>query len=283
MKSLFTIFFCVLFAMAGAQPKNDWQEDQLRGKVKSLRAIPYKVKGGEGTAFSKGEIEDDDDLVVFKMSNIYNKYKRYNPEGMLVETRFLFKDETIYLRSEYYYNPQGKLFMERQNSDKIMFVYDPQGFLVKEVTYSPGGFLKSHIDYEVDAQGRREKETYYMSNAPTESTTYQYNRKGQVIESIKYEKEGNFVEKRLFKYNTQGLVVRIRTYNKDNRLIKTSDKTYNPQGDCIRWEVHNKTTKVKIVETYQYSYDTHNNWVSAVYFVNGSPTQIIERTLDYYE
>jgi len=181
MKTLFTMFFCVLFAMAGAQPKNDWQEDQLRGKVKSLRAIPYKVKGGEGTTFSKGEIEDDDDLVVFKMSNIYNKYKRYNPEGMLVETRFLFKDETIYLRSEYYYNPQGKLFMERQNSDKIMFVYDPQGFLVKEVTYSPGGFLKSHIDYEVDTQGRREKETYYMSNAPTESTTYQYNRKGQVI------------------------------------------------------------------------------------------------------
>ena len=93
MKTLFTIFFCVLFAMAGAQPKNDWQEDQLRGKVKSLRAIPYKVKGGEGTAFSKGEIEDDDDLVVFKMSNIYNKYKRYNPEGMLVETRFLFKEQ----------------------------------------------------------------------------------------------------------------------------------------------------------------------------------------------
>ena len=122
-----------------------------------------------------------------------------------------------------------------------------------------------------------------MRKAPTESTTYQYNRKGQVIESIKYDKEGNFVEKRLFKYNTQGLVVRIRTYNKDNRLIKTSDKTYNPQGDCIRWEVHNKTTKVKIVETFQYTYDTHNNWVSAVYFVNGSPTQIIERTLDYYE
>jgi len=127
------------------------------------------------------------------MSNIYNKYKRYNPEGMLVETRFLFKDETIYLRSEYYYNPQGKLFMERQNSDKIMFVYDPQGFLVKEVTYSPGGFLKSCIDYEVDAQGHREKETYYMSNAPTESTTYQYNRKGQVIESIKYDKEEEIV------------------------------------------------------------------------------------------
>ena len=72
-------------------------------------------------------------------------------------------------------------------------------------------------------------------------------------------------------------------FNKDNRLIKTSDKTYNPEGDCIRWEVHNKTTKVKIVETYQYTYDAHNNWVSALYFVNGSPTQIIERTLDYYE
>jgi len=40
---------------------------------------------------------------------------------------------------------------------------------------------------------------------------------------------------------------------------------------------------VKIVETYQYTYDAHNNWVSALYFVNGSPTQIIERTLDYYE
>lgn len=269
--------------MAGVQPKNDWQEDQLRGRVKSLRAIPYKVRDGRGTTFSRGKIGDNGDPVVFKMSNIHNKYKRRNPGGILAETCFLFEDETIYLCNEYYYNPQDKLSMERQNSDRIVLVHDPQGFLVEEMTYPPGGFLKLHIDYEADTQGRREEETHYISNMPTESTIYRYNRKGQVVESIKYDEEGNFVEERLSGYNAQGLVVRIHTYNKGNWLIKAGGKTYNLQGDYTRWKVHNEITRMKIVETFQYTYDIHNSWVSTVYFVNGSPAQIIERTPGYHE
>ena len=61
---------------------------------------------------------------------------------MLVETRFLFKDETIYLRSEYYYNPQGKLFMERQNSDKINVCIRPTRLLGERSNlFARGAFL----------------------------------------------------------------------------------------------------------------------------------------------
>ena len=76
-------------------------------------------------------------------------------------------------------------------------------------------------------------------------------RKGQVIESIKSDKEVNSVEKRLFKYILQRSVVRIRTYNQDNRLIKTSGKAYNPRGGCLRRSVQNKPTKVRAVHSFQ--------------------------------
>ena len=86
------------------------------------------------------------------------------------------------------------------------------------------------------------------------------------------------------KYNKQHLVAQTRNYNSKNDLLSTVKRKYNENNDCISLEAHIKIPKKeKNIVTYSYVYDAQGNWTSKTTYINGTPLQIIERTLEYYE
>jgi len=137
---------------AQQQNPTDWELSGLKGKVKTLRSIPYQITA-QGKSFAKGAVDLDLDTVN-KIANLENLQKEFNAKGYLSQTRFFYKNGDLYSRMEYYYNPQGQLFETRYNSDKTLYAYSPEGYLIKDATYSPGGFLKSHYTYQVNAEGQ---------------------------------------------------------------------------------------------------------------------------------
>ena len=198
--------------------------------------------------------------------------------------RFFFKNGELYSRMEYYYNPQGQLFETRYNSDKTLYVYNSEGYLIKDATYSPGGFLKTHYNYQVDINGKVLKEETYHANQLESTIAYTYNKQGDPVEMRYYDAQGNLLQRVESKFNKQHLAERNRTYDKDNKLVNITTKKYNSQGDCIKLQAENKLPqKQKNIATYEYKYDNRGNWIAKTTFINGEPRQIIERTLSYYE
>ena len=284
MKYLITsiLFSATTILTAQHKAPTDWELSGLKGKVKSQRSIPYEVVT-QGKTFVKGAIDRDLDTVV-KIGNLDNLQKDFNPNGYLTQMRFFFKNGELYSRMEYYYNPQGQLFETRYNSDKTLYVYNPEGYLIKDATYSPGGFLKTHYNYQVDTNGKVLKEETYHANQLESTIAYTYNKQGDPVEMRYYDAQGNLLQRVESKFNKQHLAERNRTYDKDNKLVNITNKKYNSQGDCIKLQAENKLPqKQKNVATYEYKYDNQGNWIAKTTFINGEPRQIIERTLSYYE
>lgn len=284
MKYLITSMLLVATATLFAQQQNptDWELSGLKGKVKTLRSIPYQITA-QGKSFAKGAVDLDLDTVN-KIANLENLQKEFNAKGYLSQTRFFYKNGDLYSRMEYYYNPQGQLFETRYNSDKTLYAYNPAGYLIKDATYSSGGFLKTHYAYQVDANGKVLKEETYRANQLESAVTYTYNKQGDPVEIRYYDHEGNLLQKVESKFNKQHLAVNTRTYDKDNKLLNTTTKKYNAKGDCVKLQAETKLPKKqKNVATYEYKYDAQGNWISKTTFINGEPRQIIERTFTYYE
>ena len=284
MKYLITSMLLVTTATLTAQQQTptDWELLGLKGKVKTQRAIPYEAVI-QGKSVVKGAVDFDLDTVN-KIANLDNLQKDFNAKGYLSQTRFFYKNGDLYSRMEYYYNPQGQLFETRYNSDKTLYAYNPAGYHIKDATYSPGGFLKTHYAYQVDANGKVLKEETYRANQLESAVTYTYNKQGDPVEIRYYDHEGNLLQKVESKFNKQHLAVNTRTYDKDNKLLNTTTKKYNAKGDCVKLQAETKLPKKqKNVATYEYKYDAQGNWISKMTFINGEPRQIIERTFTYYE
>lgn len=165
-----------------------------------------------------------------------------------------------------------------------MYAYSPEGYLTKEATYSPGGFLKSHYNYQRDENGNVTQEDTYRMNSLEGSIVYAYDKKGDAIEKKYLANDGSLLQAEKNKYNKQHLVVQTRNYNSKNDLLSTVKRKYNENNDCISLDAHIKIPKKeKNIVTYSYVYDAHGNWTSKTTYINGTPLQIIERTLEYYE
>ena len=267
---------------AQQQTPTDWELLGLKGKVKTQRAIPYEAVI-QGKSVVKGAVDFDLDTVN-KIANLDNLQKEFNAKGYLSQTRFFYKNGDLYSRMEYYYNPQGQLFETRYNSDKTLYAYSPEGYLIKDATYSPGGFLKSHYTYQVNAEGQILKEETYRANELESAVTYTYNKQGDPVEMRYYDAQNNLLQIVKNKLNKQHQLVSNQVYDKDNNLVSTTTKKYNAKGDCVKLQAETKLPKKqKNIATYEYKYDAQGNWISKTTFINGEPRQIIERTFTYYE
>lgn len=277
MKHLITSILLLAATTLSAQNNTptDWQLANLKGKVKTIRTIPYSVQIKEDKVV-KAPIANGSEFD--KMPNLNNYQKDFNPQGYLTQEILYQNDDKFYNRTEYYYTPNDKLFETRYNSDKTYYAYNPDGYLVKVATYSPGGFLKYHHTNEVNPEGKVLKREIYQSNQLINIITYTYNKKGNPTQIRTENSSGELVSTEETKYNKHQRPVRIKISDEKNKSPYVITQKYNAQGDCIWFQVAGKQ-----LSTYQYIYDDQGNWISMTTFVDGKPEQIIERTLQYYE
>lgn len=109
MKSLFLGITAVFCIFVNAQNKNDLQVVGLKGKVKSVRQIPYEVIEQEGE-IRKGNIMN------------YSVFTLYNENGNKSQERQYFSNGKLYYTSQYLYDDKGNLTEENvYNSDEVLY------------------------------------------------------------------------------------------------------------------------------------------------------------------
>ena len=195
MKKVLTIvlaMFCLASCEKSTQ-KNDLAELKLKGKVKSIRKIPYE-------AVEKfGEVVKGDVLDRFGE----NLQITFNDKGNQIEENWFNSDGSLYFKYTYKYDDKGnKIELNSFNSDgslsfKSTYKYDDKGNKIESNSFNSDGSLDSKYTYKYDDKGNIIEENSFISDvnlADKYTYKYTYDQQGNWIQQIAY-KVKNGVEK----------------------------------------------------------------------------------------
>jgi hypothetical protein len=234
--------------------KNDLTKNNLKGKVKSVEKTVYDAVEKDG------EIE--------KSSLNYKRTERYNKDGYMVERKAYKSDSSL--------------------KDVCKFEYDTKGNLLEQIFTDEDGKYACKIAYKNNSNGMmiEEKLLSPTNKNAISTTTHKYDKKGRLIETIDWwtYKKSKAMWKYVLEYNEGGKISKETLYKDDRGRIREWENTlydYNENGDKIKEVV--KSTKFDPSHyTFSYEYDKVGNWTSRTKFFQGEPSEIVERTITYY-
>ena len=261
--------------------KTDLEKMKLRGKVKTFREFSYKTIDSFGV-ISKGEKQYKDGFIFYDNFPPKGGYLTFNIEGFFIENVKYDKDEDIIQRILFTYNDKGKK-TEQNIYDivnkldyKKVFKYNDKGYLIDRSIYNKTGKLNSKFVFKHDLEYNMiTVKYYYPSDELGNIYRYIYNDFGNLIESHNnsYGKHSTRIIS-YFRYDFQGNLIEensTHTIEAGSVDIDTSYE-YNDKGDVVS----------KDLTTYEYVYDTHNNWIKRIEYTYGFPEFILEREIKYY-
>ena len=168
----FSVIFGILWPIRKkSEKKNDLTEENLKGKVKSIKETLYEAVDKFGQ-IEKGNVLYDAFTFPFTI---------YDEKGNNIE--------------ENHYDSDGRL------SYKYIYKYDKKGNNIEENHYDSDGRLDSKYIYKYDEKGNKIEENRYDSNGRlSQKTTYKYDEKGNTIEKNDYDSDGRPAENYSYKY-----------------------------------------------------------------------------------
>ena len=169
MKKIILAILSVLYLVSYGQleKKNDLTEENLKGKVKSIKETTYKAVDKFGQ---------------IKKGNVLNNYFTiYNKKGNTIEGNEYYSDGSL--------------------NYKTTYKYDEKGNKIEKNTYKYDGSLNYKTTYKYDEKGNKiEKNNYYYSGRLDSKTTYKYDEKGNTIEQNIYYHGSRPAENYSYKY-----------------------------------------------------------------------------------
>jgi len=246
----------ILFSFIGEKGnkiKNDLSELNLKGRVKTLTEIEYKVLP------NTGKIQEGDMMYKyiysFNENGNFIESDSYNPDGSLDGKYIYAYDNKKGNKTEMTsYNPDGT------SDEKCTYKYDGKGNLIQEIWYSPDGSINKKYNYKYDDKGNEIAMSRYDSrDSLICKDSYKNDDKGEKIEWNHYNlsppTDGTLSRKVIFKYDDYGNI------NVEN--------IYLADGNFENY-------------TYKYDYKRKGNWKKETIYKNGLPQYITERKIKYY-
>jgi len=233
-------------------PKNDLQNDNLKGAVKTLTESAYKATYGDSGKAGKGNFE--------------HKYvSSYDKSGFLKGSIGYNADKTI--------------------SDKTTCTFDKKGNKTEMVANYADGSLKGKTTYTYDNKGYMvESKEYDGDNKLTDRYTFKYDKKGNQEEMKDYNNKDSLTLSYKYTWDDKGNNTKIEGYNGIKELISTITTVYDDNGNYVNWKGDYKGVKSDdFAYSYKYIYDKTGNWTQRLKFQNGYEIEIVDRVVEYYE
>lgn len=255
MKKILTLISLMAISIACQNtPKNDWEENNLKGKVKSVKQITYETSLDESGTPQKGKISTDS----------YKNFEEFfHPNGFLNEIRYFDANNNL---KEY-----------------DIYQYDAKNKLSEIHSFNQNKELKKKTHYIYDKKGNVSQKIYESLNGlPNIKKTFTYHSNGQKATELTYNAEGVLESKMKFSYHSDnGKVSKFTYYDANDVLMGEIFITYNRESNPIE-EKYDLKGLGKFSFRYEYIYDTNKNWVQQVQYSDKEPVRMIERTIIYY-
>ncbi len=286
--------------------KNDIEEMNLKGKVKSLKKITYEVIN-KNNEIHKGEISKNPSSHLYHVFNkdgfnteVYN-YDTSNSE-LIFDTKNTFVydyenrlkkkstslDGNLFSEKNYIYDGRGNLteMTEYNSLGKLLrtnkYIYDDKGNKINEIDFRPDGSLQYKSIYKYDDQGNKIEWSWYDSDLNLiYKWKYKYNDKGYFIWSKRYYSNGKSDLKTTYKRNSNGIMIEWKNFQ-NGVLIGKENYKDDERGNLIEQIISEQFGLDKKIITCKYTYDKNNNWIKRINSLDKKPMSITERTIEYY-
>ncbi|MDR1199525.1 MAG: hypothetical protein LBK94_11055 [Prevotellaceae bacterium] len=302
----FVLIILTVAQVAAQDSKNGWENDKLKGKVKSIEYHWYdaidkfgeitkgeKIFSIDGHLFKKFDNNGNviEDAMYGSTGGFFSRYK-YDDKGNRIEEMCYYEDnysdrnlrhKTIYKYDDKgnqieisCYKPDGNL------SYKEIYKYDGKRNLIEESLYNPDGSFDYKWIYKHDDKGNKIEKNRYKSE--DKIFKYKYDDKGNEIESIEYWSNGELY-KTTSEYDDHGNVVECSVFQSDGRLNHKIIRKYNDRGNEIEENRYKFDGSLEHKSITEYKYDKKGNWIEEITYTSEAkiPIFIEERIINYYE
>ena len=282
MRPLLYLLFILYTLTTFAQDDEPLKYFFLRGKVKSIRMIPYKIKENEDKTIDK----------IISNGVLYDKnaYIKLNKAGKVTK-RIFYDDKNKVIRKR-------KITYDHKNRRKKEKVYNSKGKLTKE-------FVMTY-----DEKRKESREIYHIEQDSDfqRITLCRLDESGNPIVCITYYSDGEIIEKCYLRYDDFGnLSERIYTSPEDDRKYIYQNE-YNLIGfptKLIKEDYVNYTDNFRVSYFYKdnyppyaqsisangvlpiyselsYQYDKKGNWIRKEVRYKDKLAFVVELELTYY-
>ena len=288
MKIKKAIFYSAIFTfiLIGCQDeKNNSASDldQLQGNVKVVEQEVYEAEEKFGEIV-KGKKDFNSGL----------DWVLYDKEGKILETKDFDHESGKMIRKEIYeYDDEAKL-VQRKRFDSIekfqskwVFHYNSDGQLTEEIKHNQKGIEERKSEYTYDKKGNRISEKTFHTELTKPGTyyTFSYDSKSRMVGQNSFSPTGEKDHRVVFKYNGD-LLKEVKSFNEDGLWFVYS---FDDKGLLIEEKSYNPDKTVSYYNTYEYVFDSHNNWIEKTMFMNSGeyiqnkPVSITIREIEYYD
>jgi len=282
MRPLLYLLFVLYTLTTFAQDDEPLKYFFLRGKVKSIRMIPYKIKENEDKTIDK----------IISNGVLYDKnaYIKLNKAGKVTKRIF--------------YDNKNKVIGKRK------ITYDHKNRRKKEKVYNSKGKLTKEFVMTYDEKRKESREIYHIEQDSDfqRITLCRLDESGNPIVCITYYSDGEIIEKCYLKYDDfENLSERIYTSPEDDRKYIYQNE-YNLIGfptKLIKEDYVNYTDNFRVSYFYKdnyppyaqsisangvlpiyselsYQYDKKGNWIRKEVRYKDKLAFVVELELTYY-
>ena len=282
MKPLLYLLFVLYTLTTFAQDDEPLKYFFLRGKIKSIRMIPYKIKENEDKTIDK----------IISNGVLYDKnaYIKLNKAGKVTKRIF--------------YDNKNKVIGKRK------ITYDHKNRRKKEKVYNSKGKLTKEFVMTYDEKRKESREIYHIEQDSDfqRITLCRLDESGNPIVCITYYSDGEIIEKCYLRYDDFGnLSERIYTSPEDDRKYIYQNE-YNLIGfptKLIKEDYVNYTDNFRVSYFYKdnyppyaqsisangvlpiyselsYQYDKRGNWIRKEVRYKDKLAFVVELELTYY-
>lgn len=149
-----------------------------------------------------------------------------------------------------------------RNGGKTVFIYDSEGKLTKEVTFTPEGEYTGYELYIYDSKTRLIGTTIYdAAHKETGKRTYTYfPDKQEVVATWNFYYDGRIPPpmKNLLSYNDKGQWTKRTEFDSSGNPDAVITFNYDEMGNFIK---ASKCCKYTYAHSYAYKFDSHGNWI----------------------
>lgn len=264
--------------------KNDWNEMNLQGPVKSLNEASFE-------AISRlGNIEKGDR----KRQSYpdYDKFFIFDDKGNIIVKEEYEWDDKLFTKTVYQFSgPRDTVEINTYNRERSLItrfvqLFDKKGNIIETISYGGEGDYRRKSTYHYDDLGNCIKTNEYNSDGKfSYYSVYQYDNSANMIESEDRSADGTLNYRTSFEYdNKNNMTKKTYEYRFDGANWSCIYK-YDDMGNVIEETLSDNIGKSKIITSTiakKYTFDKMRNWVKLIETINERPVSIIERKIEYF-
>lgn len=230
--------------------KNDWQKENLKGKVKSVKSVTYQYVNNNGK-MERGALLPH-----------FNTLEEYNSKGFKIKgSRFSDKGKT---------------------TSAWLYSYDENNYLTKVEIFNDKSQIEEVLKYTFEPKAQTETVIGYNANGVVSGQQIiTYNDKGNKINELSLNANNEFLLNQSITYDSKQNVSEKKFEDKEGKRV-VLEYVYDDKNNVIQENYYGEGKQLYGQKIFSYKYDNQGNWIERTESIYEVERVMTQREIEYY-